>query len=144
MSAGGHQNPHWYLNNGEAHPPPPIQMPPFVTSPRMSPPPWRAGGPHYAIPNAANNLSSVGAPPPGPPVRPSRSPVIPSLQRSGQPQQTNGASPPYFRSLFSMAMKRIFSERIAHADSEVVGFHREPCGPGRSRVTVTFETPDGA
>ena len=63
MSSSVNQN-LWYPN-GEVPLPPSVAQ--FATSP--SPPPWRAGGPFYSLSNAANNLSSVGAPPPGPPVR---------------------------------------------------------------------------
>jgi hypothetical protein len=45
--------------------------------------------------------------------------------------------------MLSVILKRILSDRIAHADSEVVDFRRETCSPGRSRLTVTFETWDG-
>lgn len=44
--------------------------------------------------------------------------------------------------MLSDILKRILSDGIAHADSEVMGFHKEACGPGRSRVIVMFETSD--
>ena len=36
-------------------------------------------------------------------------------------------------------MKQILGFRIAHPDSEVVGFHTETGDNGKVRVTVTFE-----
>jgi hypothetical protein len=44
--------------------------------------------------------------------------------------------------MFSNSLKRLLCERMAHADSEIVGVRMEACGPGRSRFVVTFETFD--
>jgi hypothetical protein len=95
---------------------------------------------HTPFPNAtAGNLESVGNQPL--PVSGLSSRIYPILSYGSQ--QGNGygvGALPYFQPSLSDILKRILCDRIAHAGSKVVGFLEEECGPGRSRMTVTFET----
>ncbi|KAF8469425.1 hypothetical protein DFH94DRAFT_685376 [Russula ochroleuca] len=123
---------------------PPQPMPQIASSPRNSPRP-RGNYNHYApFPNTvANNLGAVG--PQAIPVSHSGIRFIPFLFADGQ--QGNGYevnAPPYCQGSLSGIIKTFISHRIAHPDSEVVAFHTESGTNGKKRVTVTFETNDGA